>query len=300
MSGSTSPTRGTLGKIALPGLSKTCAPSPQVKDSSEDHGPSPVFMEGPPQQGPQERDKVERKSSPDKPQPRRPAVPHKPSRIPSTGNRATVMDVAQVWSEHEKQSSQNAPGPRSSSPNSPLESHSIHPMGTQTRPDHRRELEKEQEELPQAAVKAVVPGRGTQTSNPMPSTVETPEESERDKGASLKLPDLLTPTEKRKSSWEKYSELIMPALEEEWTPVPSPMPTLNKPPEAPVETKEEPVVATVPKTKRSGESKVDHLPLDLLSTTLEPERKIMKVSPTDLVVFGNVIRLLILSMLISG
>jgi hypothetical protein len=199
------------------------------------------------------------------------------------------MDVAQVWSEHEKQSSQ---------PNSPIESRPVHFMGTQARLDHQGELEKErgrkrerqeQNEHPEVAVKA---GRGTQTPIPVPSTVESAKESEKEKAASLKLPDLLTPMEKNNLSWEKYSELIMPALEEEWTPVPSPMPTLNKLPEVSVGTKEDPVSAATPETKRSEESKVDYLPLDLLWTTLEPERKVIKVSSADLVTFGKIIRLL--------
>lgn len=216
------------------------------------------------------------------------------------------MDVAQVWSEHQKQSSQNESNPRSASPNSPLESHSVQHMGTQIGPDHQgglegdrgHERERQEPEEPPGPVKVAIIGWDTQTSIPAPSTVESPQEPEREQGASLKLPDLLTPTEKRKSSWEKYSELIMPALEEEWTPVPSPMPTLNKPP-VPGYTKEEPVAVTIPETKKSEESKVGYLPLDLLSATLELERKIIRVSPADLVAFGKMVGLLCLSILIS-
>lgn len=298
-----SPTRGTFGKIALPGLSRARTPPPRGTDNLGDHVPSPVSGKGPPQEEPQERNSVERRPNTDKPQPRRPAVPHKPSRIPSTGNRATVMDVAQVWSEHERQSSQNVASPRSASPSSPLEPRSTHPVGTSTRLDHQGEPEKggerererqEQEEPPRVVDKTAIAGRGTQTPIPAPSTAETPEEPEEE-DTSLKLPGLLTPMEKRKSSWEKYSELIMPALEEEWTPIPSPVPTLNKPPEMSAKTKG----ATTPETERSGESKVDYLPLDLLSTTLEPEGKTIKVSPADLITFGKTTSLSSLSVLTS-
>lgn len=294
ISSSTSPTRSTFRKIALPGSSRACAPPPLGTDSPEDHVPSPVFTIEPPQEKPQERNSVERRSSADKPQPRRPAVPHKPSRIPSTGNRATVMDVAQVWSEHGKHGPQNVSSPRPASPNSPLESRSVHPMRTQARPDNQRERQ-EQGEPPGVVVKAA-DARTSISASPVP---DIPNESEKEKGASLKLPDLLTPTEQRKLSWEKYSELIMPALEEEWTPFPSPMPTLKKKIEVPGEAKVEQVTATTPETKRPGGSGVDYLPLDLLSTTLEPERKAIKVSPADLTTFGKITRLFPLPMLIS-
>lgn len=290
MSSPISPTPGAPGKIALPGLSKT--PLARGTDNLEDCGPSPDFVKEPPREEPEEKRSVERKPGGDKPQPRRPAVPHKPSRIPSTGNRATVMDVAQVWSEHEKQSSQYESSPRSTSPNSPFESRSTHPIGAQTRLDHQNEQEREREppeqvEPPGVVVKAPVAGRGAHIPVPAPSAVETPLESEKERGVSLKLPDLLTPVEKSTSSWEKYSELIMPALEEEWTPAPSPMPTLNKLPEVHLGTKEEPVAAATSAIKRSQKSQVDYLPFDLLSTTLEPERKIVKVSPADLINFGR-------------
>ena len=305
MSNPTSPIPGAPGKIALPGLSRTSPP--WGTGNPGDCGPSPDFVKEPPQEESEERSSVGRKPGGDKPQPRRPVVPHKPSRIPSTGNRATVMDVAQVWSEHEKQDSQHDSSPRSTSPSSPLESRSTHLIGTQAKLDHHSELKKErghkrerqeQVEPPGVAVKTAMAGWGTQTPVPTPSTVGTPLEPEKERGASLKLPDLLTPTEKSTSSWEKYSELIMPALEEEWTPVPSPMPTLNKLPEVSVGTKEGPVATTTPETKGSQRSEVDYLPLDLLSTTLEPERKIVKVSLADLVTFGRKVRLSSFAMLI--
>ena len=116
------PTRGTFGRIPLPGLSMAHTSSPHGADKPEDRAPVSPVPAREPQEKPQERRSGEINSRADKPQPRRPPVPHKPSRIPSTGNRATVMDVAQVWSQHEKQGSQDTASPRSTSPNSPLES----------------------------------------------------------------------------------------------------------------------------------------------------------------------------------
>jgi len=200
------------------------------------------------------------------------------------------MDVAQVWSEHEKQSSQDASSPQPTSPISPLGSY---PPEALTVFDRQRELGKDREYeregqeqvgVPKVDVNAANTGWGTQTSVSGPSTVDV-------KDASLKLPDLLNPTEKKKSSWEKYSELIMPALEEEWTPSPSPMPTLNKAPTAVVETKEQQVIPAIPQVKGPKELKVDYIPIDLLSTTLNPERETVKVSPTDLVTFGKTTQL---------
>jgi len=254
--------------------------------------PSPVPAKESLHEKLQERNSGERKSSTDKPQPRRPPVPHKPSRIPSTGNRPTVMDVAQVWSQHEGQGSHDVASPRSASPSSPFESHPVQAVGTQPGLDHQMELnEREQEqEPPEVDVKAAIVGWGIQTSTPASSTVETLRESEKEKDTPLKLPDLLSPAEKRKSSWEKYSEFIMPPLEEEWTPVPTPTPTFNKPPEVPVGPKEEPV-ASIPESGRHVGSKVDYLPIDLLSTTLDPERKVTKVALTDLITFGKRVEL---------
>lgn len=218
------------------------------------------------------------------------------------------MDVAQVWSQHEKQGSQDVASPRSVSPNSPSDSHPVQPMAIQAGLDRQRELgeerehgreKREQEEPPKMDPKAAIAGWGIQTSNPASSTVGALRESGKEKVASLKMPDLLSPTEKGKSSWEKYSEFIMPALEEEWTPIPSPTPTSNKFPKLPeVPTEKEPVAAPVPETRRFGESEVDYLPVDLLSKTLDPETKVIKVAATDLITFGESVRLLFVLALI--
>ena len=267
--------------------------SPHGADKPEDRAPVSPVPAREPQEKPQERRSGEINSRADKPQPRRPPVPHKPSRIPSTGNRATVMDVAQVWSQHEKQGSQDIASPRSTSPNSPLESHPMEGHQKELEKGREREREKQEQEDPQKMnVKVAITGWGIQTSTPAFSAVETSEESEKEKDPSLKLPDLLSPVEKRKSSWEKYSEFIMPPLEEEWTPAPTPTPTWNKPPEVSAGPKEEPVAAPILETKLLGESKVDYLPIDLLSTTLDIKREIIKVAPTDLIAFGERVTLL--------
>lgn len=217
------------------------------------------------------------------------------------------MDVAQVWSQHEKQGSQDVASPRSASPNSPIDSHPVRPVGTQAGLDHQRQLEKErgrewkkreQEEPLGSDPGAATAGWGIHTPTPAPSTVVVFGESEKDRGASLKLPEVLGLTEGGKSSWEKYSEFIMPALEEEWTPVPSPIPTLSNLPEVAAGAKGS-VSASIPKTGKFGESKVDYLQIDLLSTTLDPERKVIKVSPTDLITFGKWVGLWFAFMLIS-
>ena len=272
-------------------------PPPRGADGTEDRIPvSPASTKEPPREKPQEENSGERKPSVDKPHSRRPPVPHKPSRIPSTGNRATVMDVAQVWSQHEKESSQDVASPLSISPDSPLESHPAKPGETHAGPDHQRERERErqdQEVRPEADVKATIAGRGIQAPALAPSTVGVPKESEREGNTPPNLPGVPSPTEKRKSSWEKYSEFIMPALEEEWTPVSSPMPTLNKVPGMALVTKEGAVPAPIPETRRSEELKVDYLHIDLLSTALDPKRKVIKVSPTDLSTFGERVALLV-------
>ena len=203
------------------------------------------------------------------------------------------MDVAHVWSQHEKEGSQDVASPRSASPNSPLESGSARPVGIQAGPGHQREREREKFERegpPKVDVKVNIAGWGIQSSCLSPSTVDAPKESELD-NASLKLPEVPSPTEKRKSSWVKYSEFIMPALEEEWTPAPTPMPTMKGFLVVAAET-EVPTSAPISEAKRFGQSGVDYLRIDLLSTTLDPEKGVTKVAPTDLVTFGKGIGLL--------
>lgn len=65
---------GMVGRKPLPGLATSSPPSTETTSSTKEESPGP-------------------------------STPLRPARIPSTGNRATVMDVAQLWSEHKKDSS---------------------------------------------------------------------------------------------------------------------------------------------------------------------------------------------------
>ncbi|KAH7924624.1 hypothetical protein BV22DRAFT_1034934 [Leucogyrophana mollusca] len=135
---------GMVGRRALPGLA---GPIPQVMSVEKEEKPTP---------------KEERVVPPS---------PTRHGRIPSTGNRALVMDVAQALSQHQA-TEDTSPSP---SPPSP-----------------------------------VVPQPDTVTPRPRnvsPGNVQS---------------------DKRKSSYERYSSIMMPPLKEERTPVPSPAGTLSR------------------------------------------------------------------------
>ena len=126
--------------------------------------------------------------------PKTPASPARHTRIPSTGNRATVMDVAQalaaqsVLSEH-KTSPQEPPSPK---------------------PQVAVQEEEADEAYSPPDVKSIAANWGH--GGARPSTV----------GAARPNAEL------RKSSYERYSAIAMPPLEEERTPVPSPAGTLAR------------------------------------------------------------------------
>ncbi|KAF7790388.1 hypothetical protein EIP86_001343 [Pleurotus ostreatoroseus] len=124
---------------------------------------------------------------------RSPATPIKHSRIPSTGNRATVMDVAQVFNEHQ-QFTQSEPL------HSPLISTQIQSTLSSTSPDE------EDGSAHRSDVKSMVASWGAQNGNDAPTLS----------------------ADKRKSSYEKYSGFTLPPLAEEKTPVPSPAGTLAR------------------------------------------------------------------------
>lgn len=105
-----------------------------------------------------------------------PSSPVKHTRIPSTGNRATVMEVAQALLDH--------PTPDPISKDVDIDSNHSKPI-----------LNRE------PLVTEVV-------AKPRPSSQ--------------------IQTEKRKSSYEKYSAIILPSLKEEATPAPSPAGTLTR------------------------------------------------------------------------
>jgi hypothetical protein len=130
-----------IGRIALPGL--TNGPNVPAEPPVQSHVPSPIPV-------------VETNN-----------VRH--TRIPSTGNRATVMDVAQIMNE---QSDDNVVLPQDSVA-SPDISPIVQPLANRT-------------------------------------------------GRNL----LVNQVEKRKSSYEKYSSIILPPLQEEATPTASPAGTL--------------------------------------------------------------------------
>ena len=131
------------------------------------------------------------------PSERSPITPVRHGRIPSTGNRATVMDVALALSEHEAQSRksigetnpehsilQTPPSPKVESPTA--QDDEMEDTDTQSKPD----------------VKAMVANWGPRN------------------GAS-------SSGEKRKSSYDKYSAFVLPPLTEEKTPINSPAGTLR-------------------------------------------------------------------------
>jgi hypothetical protein len=108
---------------------------------------------------------------------RPPISPVRHSRIPSSGNRATVMDIAQAWST---QSQPTSPG---------WIEHRAEPSGD--------EVPNEETIHSPEVVKPVVSNFRSTSSPAMQA-------------------------EKRKSSYEKYSAIMMPPLEEERTPVSTP------------------------------------------------------------------------------
>lgn len=113
--------------------------------------------------------------------PSSPLSPGRHTRIPSTGNRATVMDVAQVWSEQ----------------------HALSPTGsTSAHLQYGSILQDESPEMIEKLTEAI----------PRSRLITQPN----------------TQAEKRKSSYEKYSAIILPSLPEEKTPAPSPAATLSQ------------------------------------------------------------------------
>ncbi|TFK54070.1 hypothetical protein OE88DRAFT_1675469 [Heliocybe sulcata] len=145
--------KGMVGRQALPGLAT-----------------APSYPSSPPVQQKEEKTPV--------------ATRPKHARIPSTGNRATVMDVAQAFQEVHSRESSVSPAPLSPSPPEP-------------------ELEPEPERLPELEPKPA----------PIPRI-----------GRPLPVP----PLQNRRTSYDRYSAIMMPPLEEERTPAPSPEGTLAR------------------------------------------------------------------------
>ncbi|KZT27958.1 hypothetical protein NEOLEDRAFT_1129845 [Neolentinus lepideus HHB14362 ss-1] len=164
--------KGMVGRQALPGLAIVPLPST-------------------PAQQKEERSAVPLPSTPAQQKEERPPVVTRPkhARIPSTGNRATVMDVAQVFNEVRSRESSVSPAPISPSVPEP---------------------EPEPEQLPEPEPK---PAPIPRLSRPLPAP----------------------PLQNRRTSYDKYSALMMPPLEEERTPAPSPAGSLARKAVAPQE-----------------------------------------------------------------
>ena len=122
-----------------------------------------------------------------------PMTPSRHSRIPSTGQRATVMDVAQALQQHEQHIRETSwtPEPEPES---------------QVMPDHTKNLSSDDgiDETPRTDVKAAIAGWGrtVASGNQQP--------------------------ERRRSSYDRFCVPTLPPLVEEKTPVPTPQGSLSK------------------------------------------------------------------------
>ncbi|TDL26172.1 hypothetical protein BD410DRAFT_784226 [Rickenella mellea] len=154
-----------------------------------------------------------------KEEPKSPAVsPTRHTRIPSTGSRLTVMDVAQALSEHSRQFSQPSSSPTA------LESQGAEDDGVEYGRDDLN----------------------TQTASW--SRTVTP--------ASVQA-------ERRRSTYEKYSAIIMPPLKEEKTPAQTPVATLSKSASANTSQKESDILNAASQPlgstdRRNTETYIDH------------------------------------------
>ncbi|KAI0823308.1 hypothetical protein BC628DRAFT_524655 [Trametes gibbosa] len=132
-----------------------------------------------------------------------PASPARHTRIPSTGNRATVMDVAQAFSEVLQSTSPLSVSPIETKPPQPTPSTESKPVAP------KDDAQEGEESWEPPSVKNVVANWGP-----------------RSNGAS---PTLTPPAmERRRSSYDKYSAFVLPPLKEEKTPVSSPAGTLAR------------------------------------------------------------------------
>ncbi|KAI0071645.1 hypothetical protein K474DRAFT_1668817 [Panus rudis PR-1116 ss-1] len=178
------PSKGQVGagiRVALPGLA-----SGDVKPTSLN---VPANQARPRSTSPKQAEKV-------------PASPIRHSRIPSTGNRATVMDVALALSEHEahvRRLSQEAGEDHGTSSSKQA---NVEPAVSSNAP---KEDQAEDQHVP-PDVKSVVANWGPRQNGGLTANQ----------------------AEKRKSSYEKYSAFVLPPLAEEKTPVSSPHGTLSR------------------------------------------------------------------------
>ncbi|KAM5531859.1 hypothetical protein V8D89_014489 [Ganoderma adspersum] len=210
-----------------------------------------------------------------------PSSPARHSRIPSTGNRATVMDVAQAFTEalhREPSVSPSLPSPVSERkgvlpPSSLGVSHTA--------------KEEEEEECTPPSVRNVVANWGprnvisppTDAAHGATNGVHVNGANGASGAASVTQTIVAPPLEKRKSSYEKYSAFIMPPLAEERTPVASPAGTLKSeaapPPEAFVEEEEDWKPAAVGVTAAAEE------PRDETAAEGPPAEPVVDVKPVE-------------------
>ncbi|KAI0685205.1 hypothetical protein BC835DRAFT_1385556 [Cytidiella melzeri] len=125
-------------------------------------------------------------------------TPHSPirhTRIPSTGNRATVMDVAQALHAHEELTKRL-------------------PQDVTVR-----------ETVPEVTVPSTIAGSDIGAARP---DVKSMLANWGSPNAEIGVAPVPSPVEKRKSSYEKYSAFALPPLLEEKTPVQSPASTFSR------------------------------------------------------------------------
>ncbi|KAI0769641.1 hypothetical protein BD413DRAFT_477512 [Trametes elegans] len=194
---------------ALPLPAKpTLPPKPtldvRVSPSGTVEKTSPVSPLVPPQAG-RSPSRTPPQSSGQKP----PASPAKHTRIPSTGNRATVMDVAQVFSEVLQATSPVATSPDDTQ--RPLPPPPVDVAAAKAKDEN----EEEEEAYEPPSVKNLVANWGPRSNGSAPTPAP---------------PQL----ERRKSNYDKYSAFVMPPLKEEKTPAPSPAGTLARSGAAPI------------------------------------------------------------------
>jgi hypothetical protein len=120
-----------------------------------------------------------------------PSTPSRHSRIPSSGQRATVMDVAQALQEHEQHIRESSLTPEPELSDVPDTTMNV-------------QVDDEIDETPRTDVQAVIAGWGRNIG----STVQQ--------------------AERRRSTYDRYSVTTLPPLLEEKTPIPTPQGSLSR------------------------------------------------------------------------
>ncbi|KAH9940487.1 uncharacterized protein BXZ73DRAFT_42698 [Epithele typhae] len=142
-------------------------------------------------------------------------------RIPSTGNRARVMEVAQAFSEEMRRQAPASPQP----PASPEQQQREREQQVQV----QQQQDQTEEDWTPPSVKNMVATWGPRATVQPHAYGASGTNGAQPRAQSITAP----PLEKRKSSYERYSQFIMPPLQEEKTPAPSPVSTLKKDAAAP-------------------------------------------------------------------